>query len=312
MAAAPHGAERSDASERTDPRLWQQRGERIAWRGHHLFARSEGLGEPLLLLHGFPTSSWDWKELWTGLLPGRRLIALDYLGFGFSDKPADGDYTVSAYADQAEAVLHHFGVAAGQPIHILAHDLGDTVAQELVARQVERRPGAHPVLSLGLLNGGIFPEVHRPRLVQRLLDSPLGFVLARLLNRRSFERSMRAIFGPNTPPSAAELAGFWLCVSEQAGTRNYHRLIRYMRERKRERSRWVTPLVEGAVPFALINGLADPVSGAHVVARLRELRPSATIFELPGIGHYPLTEAAAQVLASYEQFREGVRASSGG
>lgn len=294
------------------PSAWRAAGQMFDWRGHRVFYREQGDGEPLLLLHGFPTSSWDWRHVWDELARHHHVIAFDYLGFGFSDKPSGGPYSVFAYADQAEALLVRLGV--GPRIHVLAHDLGDTVAQELLARDRERRGGHHGVPELAsvcLLNGGVLPEQHRPRVVQRLLDSPLGFLVARFTNRQRFGRGLAAVFGPNTQPSAAELDGFWECASFAHGLRNYHHLIRYMRERKRYRSRWVTPMLDGPVPLSFINGHLDPVSGKHVVDRLRELRPSLEIHDLPQIGHYPQTEAPADVLRAYAAFRRGVAGGPG-
>jgi pimeloyl-ACP methyl ester carboxylesterase len=278
---SPHG---------TTPTAWRAAGEHLAWRGVRVFHRCEGAGEPLLLLHGFPTSSWDFRELWPALAREHRVIAFDYGGFGFSDKPRRGPYSVFAYADQAEAVLHHHDVGS---VHLLAHDLGDTVAQELLARTPLR------FRSVCLLNGGIFPELHRPRPIQRLLASPLGPLISRLMDRKRFERSFRQVFG--VQPTAEEMDGFWECVRD--GTPIYHRLIGYMRERRRNRDRWVAALLDERVPLAFVDGLVDPVSGAHVARRLRELRPSARITELPGIGHYPQTEAPAAVLEAYAAFR---------
>jgi pimeloyl-ACP methyl ester carboxylesterase len=288
------------------PSQWRAAGHSFAWRDHRIFYRTQGDGEPLLLLHGFPTSSWDWRHVWDELSRCYRVVALDYLGFGFSDKPADGPYSVFAYADQAEALLARLGIAR---VHVLAHDLGDTVAQELLARDRERRGGSDgfaDLASVCLLNGGIFPEQHRPRLIQKLLDSPIGAVIARLTDRRRFGDSLAAVFGPRTQPTEAELDGFWECASFGGGIGNYHRLIRYMRERRRHRDRWVAALLGGEVPLALVNGHLDPVSGKHVVDRLRELSPGAEIHDLPEIGHYPQTEAPAAVLRAYAAFRQRV------
>jgi pimeloyl-ACP methyl ester carboxylesterase len=213
---------------------------------------------------------------------------------------------VFAYADQAEALLARIGIAR---VHVLAHDLGDTVAQELLARDRERRDGRNgfaELASVCLLNGGILPGTHRPRLIQRLLDSPIGFAIARLTNRRRFGRSLAAVFGPRTQPSEAELDGFWECASHAGGLANYHHLIRYMRERTRHRDRWVPPILGGTVPLSFINGHLDPVSGKHVIDRLRQLSPGAEIHDLPDIGHYPQTEAPADVLRAYTAFRQRV------
>jgi pimeloyl-ACP methyl ester carboxylesterase len=58
----------------------------------------------------------------------------------------------------------------------------------------------------------------------------------------------------------------------------------------------------------VIDGAVDPISGAHMVARYRELIPQPDTVLLEGIGHYPQTEAPDQVLAHYLQFREGLEA----
>jgi pimeloyl-ACP methyl ester carboxylesterase len=272
------------------PAAWRAQGAFLEWRGLRVFHRCQGRGEPLLLLHGFPTSSWDWKDVWERLVAWNRVVAFDYVGFGFSDKPPRGPYSVFGYADQAEALLEHLGIDAP---HILAHDLGDTVAQELLARSPRR------FRSVCLLNGGIFPEMHRPRLIQRLLASPLGPLIGRLMNRERFEKSFRSVFGKDTQPSAAEMDGFWECVEGRVA----HLLIGYMRERRQHRERWVSALLDESVSLALVDGLADPISGAQMVARLRELRPGARITALDGIGHYPQIEAPEAVLSAYAAFR---------
>jgi pimeloyl-ACP methyl ester carboxylesterase len=280
------------------PAAWLEGGQYLEWRGLQLFYRVAGPedGEPLLLLHGFPTSSWDWQQLWPELTKRYRVIAFDYGGFGFSSKPRGGPYSVLAYADQAEAISSKLGIKAA---HLLAHDLGDSVAQELMARGNE----VLELKSVCLLNGGIFPEMHRPLLTQKLLNSPLGFLVAKLIKRDSFEKTFASIFGPNTKPSQEELQGFWALVSRDGGLGNYHRLIRYIRERKLHRDRWVSPILKPACPFLFIDGLADPISGDHVVQRFRELNPAVNIIELPEIGHYPQTEAPERVIAAYDAFR---------
>jgi pimeloyl-ACP methyl ester carboxylesterase len=290
------------------PQTWQQRGKRMPFAAQTLFYRDSGGTKPaLVLLHGFPTSSWDFAAIWDELAEHHRVIALDYLGFGFSDKPRHRACTVAGYADQVESMLRGLGVSR---YHALAHDLGDTVAQELLARDRERASsaaGASPAVprieSCFFLNGGLFPETHRPRLIQTLLASRLGFVVARLASRRAFGRSFKAVFGPHTKPTPAELDAYWTCIAHGAGQRLQHRQIAYMGERREQRGRWVAALTESRVPVAFCIGLADPVSGAHVVPRIRELMPDARITALSDIGHYPQVEASSQVLEAYGQFR---------
>jgi pimeloyl-ACP methyl ester carboxylesterase len=290
------------------PAAWRTLGNHLTFNNQRIFYRTAGTGDPLLLLHGFPTCSWDWKDVWRDLANEHQIIAFDYVGFGFSSKPAEASYSIFGYADQAEAVLEKLGISS---VHLLAHDLGDTVAQELMARDLERREGkrksAINLQSVCLLNGGIFPEQHRPRLMQRLLASPLGPWISKRMTEARFAESFAEVFGPKTKPSEAEMAGFWECINAEGGARLTHKLIGYMRERRIHRERWVSALLNWKDPFCFIDGLLDPVSGAHVVARLRELRPGSRIVPLAEVGHYPQTEAPAAVLAAYREFRAAPR-----
>ncbi|MCP5483006.1 MAG: alpha/beta fold hydrolase, partial [Spirochaetales bacterium] len=72
----------------TSPERWKKEGRTFLHRGHEIFYREEGRGEPLLLIHGFPTSSFDWIYVWPELAKRYRLVAADLIGFGFSAKPA--------------------------------------------------------------------------------------------------------------------------------------------------------------------------------------------------------------------------------
>ena len=256
-----------------------------------MFFRVEGSGEPLLAIHGFPTSSWDWALVWPALTARYRVLACDMLGFGFSAKPAHGTYSIAHQADLQEALLAGHGVTS---YRLLAHDYGLTVAQELLARGANIRGAC-------LLNGGLFPETHRPVLTQQLLASPVGRVIARLSSYPTFRRTMKGIWG-GTPPSDGETRAMWALINEHDGMRVMPKLIGYMAERRRYRERWVGALVETKTPIRLIDGIDDPISGAHMVARYRELVPNADIVELPGVGHYPQVEAPAAVQAAVLEF----------
>lgn len=281
---------------------WRAARRSFSHGGHSLAYWEDGAGEPLLLIHGFPTASWDWSRIWSGLARRFRLIAMDMLGFGFSEKPRPHPYSIFEQADLHEALLAKLGIGA---CHVLAHDYGDTVAQELLARFEDRRRAGERGLelrSICFLNGGLFPEAHQPRPVQVALAGSNGAAIAALLDEERFTRGFGEVFGPNSQPSPTELAEFWQLVSHADGHRIWHLLIRYMEERRAHRERWVGALVRASIPLRLVDGPEDPVSGAHLAARYRELVPDADVVLLPGIGHYPQTEDPEGVLRAFEAF----------
>ncbi|MBT8768119.1 alpha/beta fold hydrolase [Metapseudomonas boanensis] len=280
---------------------WRAQGRGLLFRGQRIRYWVAGQGAPLLLIHGFPTASWDWHYLWQPLAERYQVIACDMLGFGYSDKPLGHDYRLLEQADLQQALLAHLGIEG--PVHVLAHDYGDSVAQELLARHHE---GRFQMASCVFLNGGLFPETHRPVLVQKLLLSPIGFLVARGFSRRKLAANFAKVFGPHSQPSEAELDDFWSLIAEQNGPRVMHRLIRYMPERRQQRDRWVVAMQRGDVPLRVIDGAVDPISGAHMVARYRQLVPEADCVLLEDIGHYPQTEAPGEVLRHYFDFRAGV------
>jgi pimeloyl-ACP methyl ester carboxylesterase len=93
----------------------------------------------LVLIHGFPTASWDWVLLWDDLCRDYTVAALDMIGFGYSDKPVRYAYSILDQADLHDAFFAHLEIRA---CHLFVHDYGDTVAQELLARYLEQGDSA--------------------------------------------------------------------------------------------------------------------------------------------------------------------------
>ena len=280
---------------------WRAQSQAFHFRGHTIryWTAGDTQAQPLLLIHGFPSASWDWHRLWAPLAERYRLIACDMLGFGYSAKPRGHAYSLLEQADLQQALLAHLGER--RPLHVLAHDYGDSVTQELIARHQE---GQLQLAGCVFLNGGLFPETHHPVRVQKLLLGPLGPLLGRLFSRRKLAQSFARIFGPHTQASEAELDALWQLVAYNNGPAVMHRLIRYMPERRQQRQRWVAAMQATTLPMRVINGAFDPISGAHMVARYRELIADADTVLLDGIGHYPQLEAPAEVLEHYLQFRD--------
>lgn len=259
----------------------------------------------LLLIHGFPTSSWDWSGVWPALENSFNIAAMDMLGFGLSDKPSNIRYSIMHQADLYEAFLERIGVAE---THVFAHDYGDTVAQELLARHNECSL-SFSVKSICFLNGGFFPEQHRARLIQKLGLSPLGPIIGMMLSRDKLRTSFDELFGANTKAGDEEIDGHWAMMTENKGRKVFHKLLQYIPERRANRSRWVGALEQAHIPLRLIDGGADPVSGAHLYEYYKERIPNADAVLLEDIGHYPHTEAPEPVLKAFFEFHKKMAAS---
>ena len=280
---------------------WRTGGKYFDYGRHRIFYRfPQPSSEATILLHGFPSSSFDYHKIWDALSERFSILAFDMLGYGFSDKPADFDYTTFNQVDVLQSLIGDLKI---EKLHILAHDYGNTITQELLARAEENRLN-FSIKTICFLNGALFPETHRPVFAQKLLISPLGFVFGKFITDAKFKKSLASIFGANTQPTDAELNDFVAVFRYNGGKRVAHKLIRYMAERAKYRARWVGALERMKQPFRFVNGLDDKVSGAHLVERFREVVPHQTdIIELAGIGHYPHFETPETVAEKYLEFR---------
>ncbi|MFD6913630.1 alpha/beta fold hydrolase [Streptomyces virginiae] len=276
---------------------WTRGGTRVTVGGHGVFVRQDGPpdGVPVTLLHGFPTSSHDWAAVVPSLTAaGLRVTTLDFLGFGESDKPRRHTFSVLYQATLVEDVWRLCGIGRTA---LVAHDYGVSVAQELLARDPSR------VTRMAWLNGGLYPDLHRPVLTQRLLHGPLGPLLAPLTTRRRFGAALRGVLGREL--SDADVRELWAAASRAGGHRRAPRLLRYIDERRRHAERWTASLEDYPGPTRFVWGPADPISGAHVLARIRTRLPRACVVELagpPAVGHYPQLEdprAVADALRSF-------------
>lgn len=275
---------------------WRDAGsfERVDGRTLYVHQR-DGEGPLLLLLHGFPSSSYDWRELLT-LRPDRAALAFDCLGFGLSDKPADVEYTLAWQADAAEELVRQAG---NPPVYVVAHDMGTSVATELFAREL-RGNGALDVRGALLFNGSILLDRASPTTGQKLLRSPLGSLFARLTTQRSFRLQFGRIFSDAHPLSRQEAEDQWALLAHNQGHRIGHLLVNYMAERERYVERWHGAFRDWPGRLSLTWGLEDPVATTAVLDGLRELRPGVPVRELAGIGHYPQLERPELIAAALD------------
>ena len=270
-------------------RRWRDGGRLVSTKAGKVFVRSAspaaGTGPTVLLLHGFPSSSYDFQEV-TERLGERPWLTLDFLGFGLSDKPRPHRYSLLEQADIVEQVVSE---SVTGPLVAIAHDMGTSVATELLARDLAGTL-SFDLQRAVLTNGSVIIERASLRPSQKILRGPVGPLLSRLTNERSFLRGFARLFGAAHPLSDAEARAQWSLLARDDGQRILHLLCAYLNERVEFAGRWHGAVRDWPKPLGFLWATDDPVATTSVLAGLRELRPSAQVVELPGIGHYPQIE----------------------
>ncbi|MCV7384773.1 alpha/beta hydrolase [Mycolicibacter longobardus] len=266
-------------------RDWRDGGRWVSTAAGRVFVRSgAGEGPTVLLLHGFPTCSYDFRSV-IARLAGRSWLTMDFLGFGLSDKPRPHHYSLLEQADLVQQVVS----SITGPVVLAAHDMGTSVATELLARDLDGTLGFDLQRAV-LSNGSVILERASLRPIQKVLRGPFGGVAARLTNRRSFVRGFGRLFSADHPLASDEAAAQWALLTHNGGHRIAHLLSAYLHERVRYAQRWHGAVREWPKPLGFVWGLGDPVATTNVLDGLRELRPGADVVELPGLGHYPQIE----------------------
>jgi pimeloyl-ACP methyl ester carboxylesterase len=264
-----------------------------------VFVQRAGAGPLMTLLHGFPSSSHDWAKVAPTLAADHALLMPDFLGFGASDKPPDHAYAIYEQADLVEALWALHGV---ESTRLVGHDYAVSVTQELLARHAEGALGVE-LTAVHLLNGGLYPDLHRPEPVQTaLLDPEQGPQVSAMINEDLWVAAMKPTFAADYD-CAQDSQDIWRATSRADGHRIAHLLIRYMTDRVAHEARWVTALQTTRVPLSFVWGMLDPVSGAHMAERIRERLPDAPFVALDDVGHWPPLEAPERVAAALLQER---------
>lgn len=280
---------------------WSDAGAFAEADGVEMFYRIAGQADSDLpwrvCFHGFPTSSWDWHRLLPRLQGSHRVLVFDFPGYGLSAKPSRRDYSLKRQLDAAEALFRELGI---REFDLLTHDMGNSVACELLRR---REQGGYPftVKSLVLLNGGIYMELHRALLTQKLLRTPgVGAVAARLTNWPLFRRQYPHVYADPAQFDERHYRAQWSLLLHNGGRHVLHRIAGYMNERRRMGEHWTGPLERLQLPFRVIWGVRDPIAVYAIAKRLCDRNPGAKLVTLDGIGHYPQLEAPERLAQAME------------
>lgn len=281
---------------------WKSKGSYMSFRGYDIFYIKEGIGPTLTIFHGYPYSSFDFIKIWDELTSKFSVIILDMLGMGFSDKPENHQYSFDEMADIYAVILKKLKV---METHILSHDLGNSVVQELLARAEDDKK-YFTIKSIAFLNGGLFNDVYKPRLIQILLSKsprPIGKILSRLMSRKNVAKATSEVFGKETKPSEELIQNFWDILNYKNGKSIAYLIGRLIFAKDQHQLRWISAMQRTVIPMCFINGPADPNSGIHMANRYKQLIPNPDVKLLnSNIGHWPQIEAPMETLRMYYLF----------
>ncbi len=249
----------------------------------------EGHGPPLLLAHGTPTWSFEYRHIITALRGERRCIAPDHLGFGLSDCPRSADYRPEAHAARfahvADAVL-----AGANNVTVVVHDFGGPIAMPWVFDNV------HRIERVVFVNTWFWSLADDPLMDKRarLVEGAFGRFLYRHLNA-SLRLIMPSAYGDRrtlTPTIHAQ----YLRVFDDKDAREFvlFALARALRgssafydglwQRRHELS---------SVPVHILWGERDTAFGPPVLQKLKAGLPHATVTTFADAGHWPHEEQPA-------------------
>lgn len=284
---------------------WKAKGKYFSFEGKDVFYidhKNEDK-EVLLVLHGFPSNSWDFKYILPDLTNRFHVVLFDFIGFGLSAKPVDFNYTIVKQADVTISLLSKLDI---KEFHILAHDYGVSVAQELMARHQNKENKEINIKSVAFLNGGLFYGAYKPLFTQQLLASPIGPYMRYVMSRSTLASSLKKIFGSAHPPTKEEVMIFWEFISINDGLSVFPNVLKYIHEREIHDRRWARPIAKASYPIRLVNGPADPISGRNIAEYFTQVtldssRADVVILD-DSVGHYPHLEAPTIVSQELQKF----------
>ena len=249
--------------------------------------QSDSKKETLVILHGYPTSSYDYHKVLPQLAKKYRVILHDHLGFGFSEKPLDFSYSL---IEQADIALQLWKQLSLKKVVLLAHDYGTSVCTEIIARHNKQQINLQ-IDKLILSNGSIHIEFSKLRTIQKLLKNKYtGKWVAKLTNYPIFKKNMRNVYFDKTKVTDKELKEMWLQLEYNNGRNVIHLLSNYINERYYFWHRWVGALKETSINTTIIWAENDPIAIPKIAELLHKEISDNKIFWMKNCGHFLMLE----------------------
>jgi len=275
---------------------WRGEGQVAELLGKQIWFHDQGpkTDDAVFIVHGYPGSSWDFQGVVERIGDKSRTVVMDMHGFGLSEKPLEGNYqenfTLQLQADLYDALAQHLGL---KTILLVAHDMGQTVGLELMARFEESRTPFR-IRHAILLDGSTLVDMIQPTAYQvQALNSP-PVALTEDMAWQDIYDLFPVTFSKETKarPDFDELV---TCMAHQIdynhGSRVVGEIVHYLKERKENFNRWSRTLFEfNHAPMTVIWGEQDPVAVIAMADRIKKNRPVTDLYKYPDCAHWPSIE----------------------
>ena len=265
--------------------------------GRRMHYVDEGRGRPLLLVHGNPTWSFYWRRLIAALRDRYRVVAVDHLGCGLSDKPRRYPYQLARHIDNLVHLVEHLDL---QQTVLVAHDWGGPIGTGTLLRLRER------FAAMVLLNTGTFPPPFIPWRIRACRIPILGTLAVRGLNL--FARAAIHMAVARTKPLPADVRAGLLAPYDSWSHRvAIDRFVKDIPASPRHPTWETLQSIEdglanlGPMPCLLVWGMRDWCFRPECLERIEQLRPDATVVPLDDAGHYVMEDAPDDVIAAVER-----------
>jgi len=243
--------------------------------------------QTMVFLHGYPTSTFDYYKVFEQLSEQYRLVMHDHLGFGFSDKPKNIEYSLIHQADRALELWKQLGL---KKVILFAHDYGTSVATEIIARHNAGELEIE-IEQLILCNGSIHIELSQLRTIQKLLKHKFwGKYVALLTNYPIFRKNMRNTYFDTSKVTDEELREMWKLIELNGGRKIIHKLTQYITERYQYWDRWVRAVKETQIPTKILWAKNDPIAIPEIAELLASEIPNNELIWLENTGHFLMLE----------------------
>ena len=257
--------------------------------GHRIRYVDEGEGPPVLLVHGFGSNLGVWSDVRDHLKAHHRVIAIDLLGFGHSDRP-EADYSPAAQGRRVAAVMDRLGV---ESVALVAHSWGAAIALELARAQPDR------ISRLALYNAWVYAD-QLPTLFHWSRTSGVGEALTWLFYSDQGERHLEQSFHDPERLTYEMVAETEAAMAREGAEAVALAVVRGQRYEESEQH-----YQEVTQPTLILWGRQDHVSLLSAGVRLSNQLPQARLQVFEQCGHFTMLEAPSSTLLLAEFLAQG-------